>query len=51
LQASRFGKPSILNTSGELLSAATPAIMEENNPRFFAHHMGVNGDGVDARLA
>ena len=26
-------------------------IMEENNPRFFAGHMGVDGDGVDAGLA
>jgi hypothetical protein len=25
--------------------------MEENNPRFFAGHMGVDGDDVDAGLA
>ena len=36
---------------GKTLSWATAPIIEENNPRFFAGHLGVGGDDVDAGLA
>jgi hypothetical protein len=36
---------------GKTLSWATVPIIEENNPRFFAGHVGVGGDDVDAGLA
>jgi hypothetical protein len=44
-------RQSFLNTLGKTLSWATGAIIEENNPRFFAGHVGVGGDDVDAGLA
>jgi hypothetical protein len=42
-------RQSFLNTLGNTLSWATAPIIEENNPRFFAGHVGV--DGGDAGLA
>ena len=39
-------RQSFLNTLGKTLSWATAPIIEENNPRFFAGHVGVGGDDV-----
>jgi hypothetical protein len=49
LPVSQFQQAKLSEYFGQDLSWATAPIIEENNPRFFAGHVGV--DGGDAGLA